>query len=55
MAFEIVDRMAVKGRTILLVDDVTTTGNTLNECARMLKRAGSKEVFCLTLARTSGQ
>ena len=53
-AFEIVDRMAVKGRTILLVDDVTTTGNTLNECARMLKRAGSKEVFCLTLARTSG-
>ena len=54
-AFEIVDRMAVKGRTILLVDDVATTGNTLNECARMLKRAGSKEVFCLTLARTSGQ
>ena len=54
-AFEVVDKMAVKGRTILLVDDVTTTGNTLNECARILKRAGSKEVFCLTLARTSGQ
>lgn len=54
-AFEIVDRKVVKGRTILLVDDVTTTGNTLNECARTLKRAGSKEVFCLTLARTSGQ
>lgn len=54
-AFDIMDRKAVKGRTILLVDDVTTTGNTLNECARMLKRAGSQEVLCLTLARTSGQ
>jgi ComF family protein len=54
-AFHIVDRKVVKGRTILLVDDVTTTGNTLNECARTLKRAGSKKVLCLTLARTSGQ
>ena len=53
-AFEITDKKAVKGRTILLVDDVTTTGNTLNECARVLKRAGSKKVFCLVLARTSG-
>lgn len=54
-AFQIVDREVVKGRTILLVDDVATTGNTLNECARTLKRAGAGEVFCLTLARTSGQ
>lgn len=54
-AFEVTDKKAAKGRTILLVDDVTTTGNTLNECARVLKRAGSKEVLCLTLARTSGQ
>jgi ComF family protein len=54
-AFEIADRKVVKGRTVLLVDDVATTGNTLNECARTLKRAGAREVFCLTLARTSGQ
>jgi len=54
-AFQIVDRKVVKGRTILLVDDVATTGNTLNECARTLKRAGARKVFCLTLARTSGQ
>lgn len=53
-AFQIVDREVVKGRTILLVDDVATTGNTLNECARTLKRSGAKKVFCLTLARTSG-
>ncbi len=54
-AFDVVDKSAVKGRTVLLVDDVATTGNTLNECARVLRRAGSQEVFCLTLARTKGQ
>jgi ComF family protein len=54
-AFEVVDSKVVKGRSVLLVDDVTTTGSTLNECARTLKRAGAREVFCLTLARTSGQ
>jgi len=53
-AFEITNQEAVKGRIVLLVDDVTTTGNTLNECARVLKRAGSKGVFGLVLARTAG-
>ena len=53
-AFRVVDRELVKGRTILLVDDVATTGNTLNECARTLKRSGAKKIFCLTLARTAG-
>lgn len=37
--------------TILLVDDVYTTGSTLNECARVLKHAGAKEVWGLTVAR----
>jgi ComF family protein len=52
-AFEVVNRDAVKGRTILLVDDVATTGSTLNECAKALKRAGADGVLCLVLARTS--
>jgi competence protein ComFC len=43
----------VKGKTIVLVDDVATTGSTLNECARALKRAGADRVLCLILARTS--
>jgi ComF family protein len=52
-AFQVLRREAVKGRRIVLVDDVATTGSTLNECARALKKAGCREVFCLTLARTS--
>jgi ComF family protein len=50
-AFEIMNSKAVKGKTVLLVDDVFTTGNTLNECARALKKSGCNKVFCLVLAR----
>ncbi|HOP48125.1 MAG TPA: ComF family protein [Desulfobacteraceae bacterium] len=50
-AFQVEDSDPVRGRVILLIDDVTTTGNTLNECARVLMKAGSREVMCLTLAR----
>ena len=54
-AFQVLKREAVKGRSVVLVDDVATTGSTLNECARALKKAGCLEVFCLVLARTSAQ
>ena len=49
--YSLVSAAAVKGKTILLVDDVTTTGATLSECARVLKKAGAKTVFAVTLAR----
>lgn len=42
----------INGKIILLVDDVVTTGATLNECARVLKKAGAAKVFVLTLAKT---
>ena len=38
------------GRTICLVDDIKTSGSTLNECARVLKQAGASRVFALVLA-----
>jgi ComF family protein len=41
----------VTGRRFLLVDDVLTTGSTLDECARVLKRAGAREVRAVTLVR----
>jgi ComF family protein len=39
------------GKKILLIDDVFTTGTTVNECAKTLKKAGAAEVMVLTLAR----
>lgn len=38
------------GKTILLIDDVKTTGSTLNECAKMLKIYGAKSVYCAVAA-----
>ena len=42
---------SIGGRTIVLVDDVKTTGATLDACARVLKSAGAREVRALTVAR----
>jgi ComF family protein len=41
----------LRGRVLVLVDDVTTTGATLRECARVLLEAGAKEVRAITLAQ----
>lgn len=50
--FEISDAERAKDKTVLLVDDIKTTGATLNECAKMLKLSGAKEVSCVTFAVT---
>jgi ComF family protein len=50
-AFAVPDRSHVEGKTLLLVDDVMTTGMTLEVCAQALKEAGAKRVDVLTVAR----
>ena len=42
---------AIAGRDVLLIDDVFTTGTTVAECARVLKRAGASRVWVATVAR----
>lgn len=49
-AFGMMPGAAVQGRVILLLDDIYTTGATLDECARVLLTAGAKEVHALTIA-----
>lgn len=43
----------LRGKTLLLVDDVYTSGATLNACAKALKKAGAEKVFVLTIARVT--
>ena len=50
-AFRVPDPSRVRGRRILLVDDVHTTGSTLGECAKSLLLGGAESVGALTLAR----
>jgi ComF family protein len=50
-AFKVADKAAVSGRTVILIDDVLTTGSTAEACARALKRAGAARVELITWAR----
>ncbi|MEJ2067779.1 MAG: ComF family protein [Deltaproteobacteria bacterium] len=49
--FQVTDTEALKGKSVVLVDDVYTTGATVNECSRALLKAGAERVAVLTVAR----
>ncbi len=52
-AIEVKYDIDLENKRILLIDDIKTTGATLNECAKMLLIGGAAEVFCLTVAVTN--
>lgn len=51
-AFSVTRPLRLRGEKVILVDDVYTTGSTVRECARVLKRSGIASVAVLTLSRT---
>jgi ComF family protein len=50
-AFAIADGSALKGREVLLVDDIYTTGATARACSRILRQAGASKVWVATVSR----
>ncbi len=51
-AFSVAPRRTVEKLRVLLVDDIYTTGATVNECTRVLRHSGARDVQVLTVART---
>ena len=54
-AYGVKANAAVQGRKILVVDDVITTGSTIDECCRVLALAGALEIHCAALAQAVGK
>ncbi|EKD58508.1 MAG: amidophosphoribosyltransferase family protein [uncultured bacterium] len=50
-AFSLSDKSIVENKIIFLIDDVATTGSTVFECAKVLKAAGARQVYCAVIAR----
>ncbi|MGN0460407.1 MAG: ComF family protein [Ruminococcus sp.] len=51
-AYRLIDRALVKNKTILIVDDIITTGCTLGECCRVIRNGGARYVVCCTFCKT---
>ncbi len=51
-SFKVLNINAIKGKNVLVVDDVFTTGSTMDNCAKALKGAGANKVFCISIAHT---
>ncbi|MCX5693130.1 MAG: ComF family protein [Candidatus Omnitrophica bacterium] len=51
LSFSLKDSSIVRNKNILLIDDLFTTGSTVNECSRLLKNSGARYVEVITLAR----
>ena len=54
-SFEMVNGEDVRGKTVILLDDICTTGASLASCADLVLSAGAKEAICVVIARTEHQ
>lgn len=52
-AFHITDGKLIEGKSVILVDDVFTTGATIRECSKMLRKAGAEDIYGVTIAHSS--
>ena len=50
-AYNVINQQKIKDKKIVLLDDIYTTGATANECSKMLKQAGAKEILVVTIAK----
>lgn len=52
-AFSVKENNNFTGKSVILIDDVTTAGATLNECKEILKKYGASKIICLTIAKSN--
>lgn len=50
--YKVFNKKVIYGKKILLIDDIYTTGATVNECSRVLKQNGAKQIIVATIAKT---
>lgn len=50
-AYKVINQQKIKDKKIILLDDIYTTGSTVNECSKVLKQSGAKEILVVTIAK----
>ena len=49
--YKVLNSLKINNKNVILLDDIYTTGNTANECSKMLKKAGTQKILVFTIAK----